>query len=127
MRSDAERQAVGLETTQQKAFQETKSPVLDLYNPTGKQRSLQICSCLNCGVLLQSVHIQSTDSRGMQVHTSQEENPCLDLGVCEQCSDYILGKSIITETGHKPIVPFLTKHNLDDVPPRTQCHRMELM
>ena len=57
----------------------------------------------------------------------KKEASCLDLGVCERCHDYILGKSIITETGHKPIVPFLTKHNLHDVPPRIQCHRMQLM
>ena len=46
---------------------------------------------------------------------------------CERCSDYIVGKSIIAETDHKPLVPLLTRRALNDVPPRIQRLRMRLM
>ena len=42
-------------------------------------------------------------------------------------SDYIVGKSIIAETDHKPLVPLLTTRTLDEVPPRVQRLRMRLM
>ena len=46
---------------------------------------------------------------------------------CERCSDYIVGKSTIAETDHKPLVPLLTKCVLNDVPLRIQRLRMRLM
>ena len=41
--------------------------------------------------------------------------------------DYIVGKSVIAETDHKPLVPLLTTRTLDEVPPRLQRLRMRLM
>ena len=38
-----------------------------------------------------------------------------------------MGKSIIAETDHKPLVPLLTTRTLDEVPPRVQRLRMRLM
>ena len=38
-----------------------------------------------------------------------------------------MGKSIIAETDHKPLVPLLTTHTFDEVPPRVQRLRMRLM
>ena len=46
---------------------------------------------------------------------------------CERFSDYIVGKSIIAETDHKPLVPLLTTRTLDEVPPRVQRLRMRLI
>ena len=46
---------------------------------------------------------------------------------CERFSDYIVGKSILAETDHKPLVPLLTTRTLDEVPPRVQRLRMRLM
>jgi len=37
---------------------------------------------------------------------------------CEHFSDYILGKSITTETDHKPLVPLLSTKHLDNIRPR---------
>lgn len=39
--------------------------------------------------------------------------------ICEEFSDYILGKDILIETHHKPLVPMLGSKSLDQVPPRT--------
>ena len=38
-----------------------------------------------------------------------------------------MGKSIVAETDHKPLVPLLTTRTLDEVPPRVQRLRMRLM
>ena len=46
---------------------------------------------------------------------------------CERFSDYIVGKSTVAETDHKPLAPLLTTRTLDEVPPRVQQLRMHLM
>ena len=38
-----------------------------------------------------------------------------------------MGKSISVETYHKPLVPLLTTHTLDELPPRIQRFSMRLM
>ena len=47
--------------------------------------------------------------------------------VCERSWEYIVGKSISGETDHKPLVPLLSTHTLDQLPPRIQRFRMRLM
>ena len=37
---------------------------------------------------------------------------------CEKFSEYILGKQILIEMDHKPLVPLLSSKHLDDLPPR---------
>ena len=45
---------------------------------------------------------------------SQVEKGCLAfVWACERSSDFIRGKSITGETNHKPLVPMLTTHSLD--------------
>ena len=59
---------------------------------------------------------------------SQIEKECLAFTwMCERSSDYILGKPIIGETDHKPLVPLLMKYTLEQVPPRIQRFRTRLM
>ncbi len=36
----------------------------------------------------------------------------------DRFSDYILGRSFLIETDHKPLVPILNTKNLDNLPPR---------
>ena len=45
---------------------------------------------------------------------------------CEKFSDYILGKPILLETNHKPLVPILESKSLDSLPPRVLCFRLPL-
>ena len=46
---------------------------------------------------------------------------------CEKFSEYVLGKQILLETDHKPLVPILGKKSLDSLPPRVLCFRLRLM
>ena len=46
---------------------------------------------------------------------------------CERSWEYIMGKSVSVETDHKPLVPLLSTHTLDQLPPRIQRFRMRLM
>ena len=69
---------------------------------------------------------------GMQICANREGGLSPSLGpgawACERFSDYIVGKSIVTETDQKPLVPLLTSRTLDEVPPRVQRLRiMRLM
>ena len=58
---------------------------------------------------------------------SQIEKEALALvWVCERFSDYILGKSIVLETDHKPLVPLLTRTTLSNLPPRVLRFRLRL-
>ena len=59
---------------------------------------------------------------------SQIEKECLAFTwLAERASDYILGKEITGETDHKPPVPLLTTHYIDQLPPRIQRMRMRFM
>ena len=126
----------------QKAFEEIKSiltaaPVLALYDPSkGIKISADVSSFGLGGVLLQKQEDQTWRpvmfiSRALtpvECRYAQIEKEALALTwACEQFSDYIVGKSIIAETDHKPLVPLLTTRTLDEVPPRVQQLRMHLM
>ena len=59
---------------------------------------------------------------------SQIEKEALALvWACEKFSDYVIGKAILLETDHKPVVPLLGKTNLDCLPPRVLRFRIRLM
>ena len=59
---------------------------------------------------------------------SQVEKECLTfVWACEQASDFICRKPITGETDHKPLVPMLTTHSLDQLLPRIQGLRIRLM
>ena len=59
---------------------------------------------------------------------SQIEKECLAFNwLAEHASDYILGKEVTGETDHKPLVPLLTTHCIDQLLPRIQRMRMRLM
>ena len=127
---------------QQSAFEETKkslanAPILALYDPNKETKISADASSYGLGaVLLQKQEDNSwkpitfisraltpTESRYAQI----EKEALALVWACERCSDYIIGKSINAETDHKPLVPLLTKHGLDDTPPRIQRLRMRLM
>ena len=46
---------------------------------------------------------------------------------CEKFSDYVLGKNILLETDHKPLVPLLGNKSLDALPSRVLRFRIPLM
>ena len=46
---------------------------------------------------------------------------------CEKFSQYILGKRILLETDHKPLVPLFSYKHLDNLPPRVLRFCLRLM
>lgn len=127
---------------QKEAFNELKkslisAPILALYDPNKETKINADASSYGIGgVVLQkqendewkpvsyiSRALTDTESRYSQI-----EKECLAFTwACERSSDYIIGKPFVGETDHKPLVPLLTTHTLDKVPPRIQRFRMRLM
>ena len=112
-------------------------PILALYDPNKETKINADASSYGIGgVVLQkqennewkpvsyiSRALTDTESRYSQI-----EKECLAFTwACERSSDYILGKSFSGETDHKPLMPLLTTHTLDQVPPRIQRFRTRLM
>ncbi len=127
---------------QEKAFQELKqclmsTPILALYDPNKETKINADASSYGVGaVLLQKQNekdwkpisyvsraLTDTETRYNQI----EKEALAFTWACERFSDYILGKSMIGETDHKPLVPLLTTHLLDKLPPRIQRFKMRLM
>ena len=65
----------------------------------------------------------ATESKYAQI----EKEALAVTWACERSSNYIIGKSITIETDHKPLVPLLTKHTIDKLPPRLQRYKMRLI
>ena len=65
----------------------------------------------------------STEQRDAQI----EKEALTTTWACEKSNDFILGKDILIETVHKPLVPLFGLKNLDELPPRIQRFRMRLM
>ena len=62
-----------------------------------------------------------------EVNYAQIEKEALALTwACEKFQDYILGKSVLLETDHKPLVSLLSTKALDDLPPRVLRFRLRL-
>ena len=127
---------------QDKAFKQIKQclispPVLALYDTNKKTKITSDASSYGLGgVVLQQqdddtwkpVAYFSRALTNTEMHYSQIEKECLAFTwLCERASDYILGKPIVGETDHKPLVPMLMTHCLDQLPPRIQRFRMRLM
>ena len=127
---------------QDKAFKQIKQclispPVLALYDTNKKTKITSDASSYGLGgVVLQQqdddtwkpVAYFSRALTNTEMHYSQIEKECLAFTwLCERASNYILGKPIVGETDHKPIVPMLMTHCLDQLPPRIQRFRMRLM
>ena len=67
-------------------------------------------------------------SRSLNETDAQIEKEALALVyTCEKFSEYVLGKVILLETDHKPLVPLLGSKSLDTLPPRVLCFRIRLM
>ena len=55
----------------------------------------------------------STEQRYAQI----EKEALATTWACEKFNDFILGKDILIETDHKPLVPLFGSKNLDELPP----------
>ena len=65
----------------------------------------------------------STEQRYAQI----EKEALATNWACEKFNDFIVGKDILIEADHQPLVPLFLLKNLDDLPPRIKRFKMRLM
>ena len=109
-------------------------PVLTLYDVNRKTKVSSDTSKYGIrGVVLQEqddgfwkpVAYFSRLLTNVESHYSPFEKEALGFTcLYERASDHILGKPITGVTDHKPLLPMLTTHCLDHLPPRIQRFRM---
>ena len=113
----------------------TKPTVLVLYNPQAETKVSADASSFGLGaVLLQldeqtwkpvayaSRALSDTERRYAQI----EKEGLATTWACEKFSTYILGRSFVVESDHKPLVPLLNTKHLDNLPPRILRFRLRL-
>ena len=130
------------EPPQWKAFEQiksslTKAPVFTLYDSNKETKISADVSLFGLGgVLLQKQDDQTwrcmvflwSALTPVERRYAQMEKEALGLTwAFEQYSDYLVEKSIIADTDHKPLVALLTTCTLDEVPPKIQQLRRRLM
>ena len=126
---------------QDQAFQKIKeslsdSPVLKLFDPALATKVSADSSSYGLGAVLSQKHhgewspvayasrsLTATERRYAQV----EKEALASTWACERFSDYIIGKDIILETDHKPLISLLDMKDIDQLPARIQRMRMRLM
>ena len=80
------------------------------------------------GVTCHPVAFASCSLNESEMRYIQIEKEALALMyACENFSDYVLGKPILLETDHKPLVPLLGSKSLDRLPPWVLCFRTRIM
>ena len=127
--------------TQEEAFtklkKEISSPrVLALYDVEAKTKVSADASAYGIGAVLMQqqqgawrpVAFASRALNEAETRYAQIEKEALALTwSLEKFSEYVLGKSVILETDHKPLVPILGRKSLDMLPPRVLRFRLRLM
>ena len=112
-----------------------KPTVLALYDPTDFTKISADASSFGLGaVLLQKqknvwrpVAFASRAMTETECSYAQIEKEALaTTWACEKFSDYVLGKKIVVETDHKPLVPLLSNKRLESLPPRILRFRLRL-
>ena len=125
---------------QSTAFQQVKDELskpttLAHYNPAAPTKLSADASSYGLGaVLLQqsegdwkavtfaSRTMTDTEQRYAQI----EKEALATTWACEKFSSFIIGKHILIETDHKPLVPLLGEKHLDRLPPRVLRFRLRL-
>ena len=106
----------------------TSGPILALFDPN-KDTKVNADASSNGigGVVIQKqedgiwkpISYVSRALSTVECRYSQVERECLAfVWTCERSSDFIWGKYIIGETDHKPLLPMLTTHMLNQLTPR---------
>ena len=128
-------------TAQEEAFtklkREISSPrVLALYDADAKTKVSADALAYGIGAVLmqqqqgtwQPVAFASWKLNEAETCYAQIEKEALALTwALEKFAEYVLGKCVILETDHKPLVPILGRKSLDMLPPRVLRFRLRLM
>ena len=127
-------------TQQDEAFESikkelTKPAVLALYDPKSNTKVCADASSYGLGAVLMQEHsgswrpvayasksLSETEKRYAQI----EKEALASTWACEKFAIYLLGKSFLIETDHKPLIPLLGFKNLHDLPPRVLRFRLRL-
>lgn len=113
----------------------TESTVLVMYNQDALLKISADASSHSLGaVLLQKestdwkpiVYASRSLSNAETRYAQIEKEALASTWACERFSNYILGKQVVLETDHKPLVPLLSSKSLDDLPPRILRFRLRL-
>ena len=116
----------------------TRPSILTLYDPAADTKVSADASSFGLGaVILQRtgtaqpwkpVAYASRTMSDTETHYAQIEKEALALTwACERFSMYLLGKSFLLETDHKPLVSLLSTKNLDNLPPHILRFRLRMM
>lgn len=111
--------------------------VLVLYDPNAELKISADASAYGLGAVLLQKTDQSPEwkpvafaSRALsdteQRYSQIEKEALASVWACEKFSDYVLGKRVLLETDHKPLVPLFTTTHLDRMPPRVLRFRLRL-
>ena len=113
----------------------SKPTTLALYDPAASTKISADASAYGLGaVLLQKIDshwkpvayascaMSETERRYAQI----EKEALAATWACEKFSDFVLGKHIVLETDHKPLVPLLGIKDLDQLPPHILRFRLRL-
>ena len=126
---------------QEKAFHKVKlelarPTVLALYDPQVDTKICADASAYRLGAVPLQQHSNSDwkpvayASKALsdtERRHSQTEKEALALAwACEKFANYVLVKTIHLETNHKPLVPLLSRTNLDSLPPQVLKFRLHL-
>ena len=123
------------------AFVKLKDEILSprvfaLYDVEAKTKISADASAYGLGAVLLQQHQEiwrpvAFASRALseaETRYAQIEKEALALTwVLEKFSEYVLGKTVVLETDHKPLVPILGKKSLDQLLPRVLRFRLRLM
>ena len=110
----------------------TQPAVLCLYNPQAPITVSADASSHGLGAVLQqsdspwkpvayaSRAMTETEKRYAQI----EEEALAATWACERFSNYVLGRTFLIESDHKPLIPLLNSKHMDDLPPHILRFRL---
>ena len=112
----------------------SKPTTLALYDPSAPTKISADASAYGLGaVLLQKfdswkpvAYVSRSMSETERRYAQIEKEALATTWASEKFADFIVGKHIEIETGHKPLVPLLGMKNLDCLPPRVLRFRLRL-
>ncbi|XP_054267309.1 uncharacterized protein K02A2.6-like [Macrosteles quadrilineatus] len=127
---------------QQHAFESikkllTSAPQLAFYDPRLPTLVSADASSYGLGGLLLQKHhdgkfrpvsyISRSLTEAEKSYSNIEREALAITWACDKLRDYIIGREIVIETDHKPLVKILSSKNLDDITPRLQRMRLRMM